>query len=265
MKIYTQPGVPNVTDYMTFLQNDPQIPATALVYPLGAAPTPGLTASASGGSLPSGTVYVAITYLSQYGEALPSPVASVAVTGPTGQVAVASPAAATNAAQWNVYAGSSSSALTLQNATPVAIGTGYTIDALATSGAAPPAVDNSGSPWITWAYNRGLALTLAVPGTSAGDYVNTVYCCATHVQLSITQDIAGSTFFQTQRSSTGFSLLTPASGTLSSSSDQGTSASWVVPDAMKNLTLQDLDFAKTPWGRVWIAWGQDFGNAWGVS
>ncbi len=121
------------------------------------------------------------------------------------------------------------------------------------------------SPWITYAFNRGMAFTLPVCTVDAGDYVNTVYCCAAHVQLEITPDQPGQTYFAAARSKDGFGLVLTGTGVSASGSDQGTSSTLVVPESMKRLTFQDLQFAKTPWGRVWLGWGQDFGSIWGLT
>lgn len=260
-QFYTQPNVPNVADYQLYLQNEVQIPAVALQYFLGSPPAPSLTASSSGGSLPTGSVSVQVTWVTQYGESLPSTAATVAVTGPNGSVTIASPPAVTAATGWNVYVGAE-----LQSASPVAIGTAYDLMTIV-PGAAPPLVDASGSPWIEFAFNRAMALTLRVPTTQAKDYVHVVYSCATHVQLEITPDQPGQTFFSSKQGNgpSGFGLGTPTAGIVGSASDQGTSTTFTVPEAMKRLSFQDLQFSKTPWGRTWLGWGQDFGFPMGVS
>lgn len=260
---YTQPTVPNVVDYITFLQNELQIPATALPYPLGSPAAPALVAG-TGGSLPSETVYVKITLVSQYGESTPSTQSSVSVTGPTGQVTVTGPAAAQNITGWNVYAASATGAEVLQNATPIAIGTtSYAINTLTTGTASPPATDTTGSPWITYAFNASNRLTLAVPTVAAQDYVNVVYCGAAHTQLFITPDLPNQQYFANARSN--FNMLKPANGLVTQATDQGTSSTTVVPDTMKRLNFADLQFITTPWGRWWLGWGQDYGTPWGIS
>lgn len=254
-QFYTQPNVPNVADYQICLQNEVQIPATALQYFLGPPPEPSLTASASGGSLPTGNISIQTTWVTQYGESLPSIAATVDVIGPNGSISIASPPADTGAIGWNAYAAGE-----LQNTSPIAIGTPYDLTAIV-PGAALPLTDTSGSPWITFAFNRAMALTLRVPTVQANDYVHVVYSCATHVQLEITPDQPGQTFFSSKQGNgpSGFGLGTPTAGIVASASDQGTSTNFTVPEAMKRLSFQDLQFSKTPWGRVWLAWGQDFG------
>ena len=112
-----------------------------------------------------------------------------------------------------------------------------------------------------------MSLTLRVPTTQANDYVHVVYSCATHIQLEITPDQPGQTFFASKQGNGpgGFGLGTPTAGIVASASDQGTSTAFTVPEAMKRLSFQDLHFSKTPWGRTWLGWGQDFGSPVGIS
>jgi hypothetical protein len=60
-------------------------------------------------------------------------------------------------------------------------------------------------------------------------------------------------------------LLKPSTGLELSTSDQGTSFAYAVPDSLRQLTITDLDFYKTVWGRHWLAYQQDFGLVWGLS
>ena len=264
-QFYSNPKFPNVSDYQIFLRNEVQIPASALPYFLGFPPSPILTSSSSGGSLPSGTISIQTTWITQYGESLPSPIATISATGPTGSVSITSPPAPSaslgSAIGWNVYANGM-----LQTPTPVAMGTAYDLASIQ-SGASVPTSDASGSPWIGFAFNRGMSFTLSVPTVQANDYVHVVYACATHVQLEITPDQMGQTFFVAKQGNGpgGFGLGTPTAGIVAAASDQGTSTTFVVPEAMERLSFQDLQFSKTPWGRTWLGWGQDFGSPVGVS
>lgn len=54
-------------------------------------------------------------------------------------------------------------------------------------------------------------------------------------------------------------------GVISASYDQGTGESLVVPDALKGLTIADLQTLKTPWGRTYMGFAQQFGDAWGLT
>lgn len=54
-------------------------------------------------------------------------------------------------------------------------------------------------------------------------------------------------------------------GIVQSTADETTSASFVVPDAMKNLSFQDLETARTPWGRRYLGLAQSYGAIGGIS
>jgi hypothetical protein len=87
-----------------------------------AAPTLG---SVAGGSLGATTYYVKITYTNSSGETNPSSESSLAV-GTDDLLTVASPAATTAATAYNVYVATTSGSETLQNESPIAIGTSWT-------------------------------------------------------------------------------------------------------------------------------------------
>ncbi len=258
---WANPSAPNLPDFTQFVQNYMSIPAAALPANVTAPVIPALTAG-SGGSLPSGTVYVRTTYVSGYGETTPSPEASAVVTGPSGQVAVASPAAQTAVTGYNVYAADATGLETLQNASPVAIGTAYLLTALAT-GAALPAVNTASSPWPAYALNQALALVLMIPTVAGLDYTLAVYNCAGHILLGIAPDMPGQGFFVQQREN--FNLLAASPGVIASSSDQATANSFATPDVMTKMTVGDLYFFRTPYGRAFLAFSQDFGAIAGLS
>lgn len=189
----------------------------------------------------------------------------------------------------------------------------------------------SNSPWITYAFNQAMAMTLYVPEVTAIEYVLAVYNGGAHILIKITPDqqalvtasitsgvldvtaiTSGTvavgmqvlnvaapvpnvisfgtgtggtgtytldqsitvsstsmtlqgTYFQNLRGNSGFDLVGVPIGFLSASSDESTSQSMVVPESLQNLSLTDLDFMRTPWGRWWIEYGQDFGTVWGLS
>jgi len=71
-------------------------------------------------------------------------------------------------------------------------------------------------------------------------------------------------FFANLRAS--LNILSYTVGPVSSSADQATSQTLVVPDWLKNASLTTLDSLKTPWGRAWIAYSQQWGmNVVGLS
>lgn len=94
-----------------------------------------LSVSASGGSLATGTYFVKLTYVNPNGESIASAEGSIAVTGPTGKLTIASPAAAVNSTQYRVYVSTSSGTETLQTTTT--IGTPTNITSLVAGAAIP--------------------------------------------------------------------------------------------------------------------------------
>ncbi len=130
----------------------------------------------------------------------------------------------------------------------------------------------AGSSWIEYALNQALIIVnqygqCIVGGSPNVAYTLAVYNCATHIQVKITPDVNGQTFFQTMRGPPpgGFNMLGFVPGVVQASADQGTSSTLVVPEFFKNLTIGDLNFLLTPWGREYLAYAQDFGDLWGLS
>lgn len=261
--MWANPNSPNLPDFDLFIQNSMMIPAAVLPITISAPATPSLTASATGGSLATGMAYVKITYVSVAGETTPSAEASVSVTGPTGSVSVPSPVLVAGATGYNVYAASATGAEVLQNAEPVAIGTAYTITTYVTGTAVPPTANTAGSPWPAWALAQAMGLVITAGCGGGPDYTLTVYNGAGHILLAITPDQPGRTWFDEARQK--FGLLLPTAGLIESASDQGTANTRGMPDALRQLTISDLYFMKTPWGRAYLAYQQDFGSVWGLT
>lgn len=111
---------------------------TAFGSALAAPAAPSLSASTTGGTLVTGTVFVKLTLVDPAGETAASAEASIAVTGPTGSVTVTSPPATGDATGYRIYASTTTGLEQLQNGgTAVAIGTNYTIASIAAGAAAP--------------------------------------------------------------------------------------------------------------------------------
>lgn len=137
---------------------------------------------------------------------------------------------------------------------------------LATSVQIPVEALPSNSPWPGYAFNQALALTIPpgalIPGVI---YSLAVYNGATHILFAITPDQPGQNYFQNARGTGtgGYGLISPTTGLVSSSSDQNTSQTLAEPVWASQLTVDQLDFYKTPWGRAFLAWNQKYGqNAW---
>ena len=98
---------------------------TNVVTELLAAPAAPTLSSSSGGSLPATTYYARVTYLTTFGETPASAETSEAVAA-NNVLVVDSPASATGTSTYNVYVGTTSGTETLQNASPISIGTNWT-------------------------------------------------------------------------------------------------------------------------------------------
>lgn len=99
---------------------------------------PTLTASAAGGTLSTGTYYYKVTALDPHGETAASPETNVAVTGPTGSVAL-SWAAIDGATGYRVYRGTAAGSENHYFDTPVA---SYTDTGTAGTAASPPSTSD---------------------------------------------------------------------------------------------------------------------------
>lgn len=148
---------------------------------LAAPAAPGLTANTSGGTLATGTVWVTITYVASPGETQYATVASVSVTGPSGQVVVTSPSAETGATGYNVYASTTNlaSSWVKQNTSEVAIGTNYSIDSLVTGTAAAPTRNTTGivttTLWGAVTNNASTTIASVNPSAYNGTFTATVF------------------------------------------------------------------------------------------
>ncbi len=117
-------------------------PATAptLTIKDGASPAiPTLTATLGGTLTGQGTMYVRVTFVTSFGETLPSAEAFLAIPDNEELVVSAPTGAPSTATGWNCYIGRSAGGEIIQNATPIALGVNYTqTTALSITGAAPP-------------------------------------------------------------------------------------------------------------------------------
>jgi hypothetical protein len=110
-----------------------------------------------------------------------------------------------------------------------------------------------------------LPLTVLAFGTGNGGLGT--YTVSESLTISSTAINLSGTFFQTMRGPPpgGFNMLGFVPGVVQASADQGTSSTLLVPEFFKNLTIGDLNFLLTPWGREYLAYAQDFGDLWGMS
>jgi len=127
------------------------------------------------------------------------------------------------------------------------------------------------SPFWGWAFN--VAVDIVSPRflqVSCDIYVLMVYNLAGSNLLNFAQDPPdapqyknGKPYFEYMREK--YNILGPVSGVVQSAGDQGTSAGLEVPQALKDLTLADLQYLKDPFGRVYLQFAQRQGSLWGLS
>lgn len=62
-----------------------------------------------------------------------------------------------------------------------------------------------------------------------------------------------------------YNVYSFVAGVIESSYDAATGQSIAVPEALRELTLSDLQHMKTPWGREYLAIAQKVGSQWGLT
>jgi hypothetical protein len=121
----------------------------------------------------------------------------------------------------------------------------------------------SNSPLFQWTLDKALALVIQVPCAASADYTLAVYNCAGHLLLETAQDQPGRDYFNKTRADLGLNHF--SAGVVASTSDQSTSTSLATSDALHQLTIGDLGFLRTLYGRAYLSYNQDFGGLWGLS
>lgn len=106
-------------------------------------------------------------------------------------------------------------------------------------------------------------VSFAILRASADLYTLAVYNLAADRLLNYAPDVSGQTWFRDTRKK--MRLLELSVGVPTSVSDGGTSVGVLNPEALKNLTLANLQLLKTPYGRQYLEIAQSWGTIWGVS
>ena len=104
-----------------------------------------------------------------------------------------------------------------------------------------------------------LSLNEAAPAI----YILAVYALAGDYLINWCPDQPNQTYMADLRASFHCTQFVP--GVVNSSSDEGTSTSLTVPKALETLTLGDLQNLKTPYGRQYLIFAQQYGTLWGLS
>ena len=124
------------------------------------------------------------------------------------------------------------------------------------------------SPWIGYAFDQAKALVPCYPGVPGITFSLATYNLGTHLLFLIAPDVTGQTYFATKRGNTaeGFSLNAPSTGLVVSSSDESTSATLTAPKWADGLTVAQLGYMKTLWGRAYLEYIQAAGpTLWGIT
>lgn len=153
LDIYGLPLLPGATDIAIVILNN-----LGVTMPPIAVPAAPVLSAVAGGTLAATTYYAKITYTNAIGETLPSPEASLAVVADD-VLSVASPAATSGATGWNVFVSTATGTETLQNSSPIAIGTAWQEPTTGlVAGSALPTSNTSGNGVTATLYPRMGAL-----------------------------------------------------------------------------------------------------------
>jgi hypothetical protein len=155
---------------------------------------------------------------------------------------------------------------------------------LQTNVSIPEAALPTSSPYPQYALWQALELVLCDRGLPYGatyvdcsvpvprnlwggiSYTLATYNCATHLLLGIAPDMPGQNFFTAARSNSGFNIVNPSTGLVAAASDVTTSSTLTPPKWASGLTVSQLGFMKTPYGREYLAYNQAYGpTVWGVT
>jgi hypothetical protein len=118
--------------------------------------------------------------------------------------------------------------------------------------------------WVLWSYQNAINNVYSLIGAlDPINYTLAVYNWGADWLLNWSPDQNGQNFFTNQRKV--WNLLTPKTGLVESASDESTSSSYAVSDAMRNMTIGSLNQFNTPYGRAYLAIAQSMGTLWGLT
>lgn len=120
------------------------------------------------------------------------------------------------------------------------------------------------APVIEMAYAVALEIVnLQLAQASPLIYTLAVYNLGGDNIINFAPNNPPSTFFTDTRAN--FNIASFAPGVVGAAADNSTSDSLLNPEFMKEFTMADLQYLKTPWGRQYLAFAQRVGTLWGVS
>lgn len=148
----------------------------------------------------------------------------------------------------------------------------------------PSYFDPTTSAYVVYAYNYAYQWVnnqlSNVPGLQGAwnMYAIAVYNLAADVLINIAQDAPTDPIYPNTCSNAfpegmqywawlrnKYNILAFFPGVIQSSSDEGTSASYLVPDQFQYFSVADLQNLKTPYGRTYLGIAQSWGTVWGLT
>jgi hypothetical protein len=148
----------------------------------------------------------------------------------------------------------------------------------------PSYFDPTTSVYVVYAYNYAYqwvnSQLSSVPGLPGvwNMYALAVYNLAGDVLINIAQDAPDDPIVPNSCNGTDpsglqywawlrnkYNILAFFPGVVQSTSDEGTSASYVVPEQFQTFSVADLQNLKTPYGRTYLGIAQSIGTCWGLS
>ena len=127
--------------------------------------------------------------------------------------------------------------------------------------------------WLQVAYDQSINLaywgfqTVSSQPTTPSIYAFAVYNLGCALLLQFAQDDPTAdppeTFWTDLRAK--LNINSANFGIINSAADQGTSESSYIPDAIKGMTLLDLQLMKSPWGQMYLMLSGQWGSIWGLT
>ena len=118
-------------------------------------------------------------------------------------------------------------------------------------------------PAIGWAYDVAVAIVNQALCIVPPIYMLAVYNLGGDNLINWAPDQPGQKFFAKARAD--FKCLEFQAGVVATASDVSTSTGILNIEAAKSFTLANLQNLKTPYGRQYLAFAQQYGTLWGVS
>lgn len=140
----------------------------------------------------------------------------------------------------------------------------YRMSAEATATISSPETITATNPWVVTTFQMALSIVNRALQVAPRLYRDAVYNLATDRLYNWATDQPNQTYFAEYRKR--LHIPDVAVGVPTAANDQGTSVGMLNPEQLRQLTLQDLQTLKTPWGRTYLGIAQSYGSSiWGLS